>query len=112
MMMEGLGTNHRARFRDGSGLAERVPAIDAWPRDYVTRRYETPNTACVGTSCGACSDFVRRRPDRDSSWPSARILPAAAIPVEPVAPYDVRGADRGAWDSLLSERGRSGDNDN
>jgi alpha-N-acetylglucosaminidase len=114
MMMEGLGTNPVVPdFVMDQIWRDRVPAIDEWTRDYVTRRYGSSNAAAwyawqrllatAFQSSAQTGNFLAERPQfytRGSPYRS-----------EPVAPYDVRVLTE-ALDSLLSAAPALGGNDN
>jgi alpha-N-acetylglucosaminidase len=114
MTMEGLGTNPVVPdFVLDQVWRDRVPAIDEWARDYVTRRYGSSNAAAwyawqlllatAFRSSAQTGNFLAERPQfytRGSAYRS-----------EPVAPYDVRVLTE-ALDSLLSAAPTLGGNDN
>jgi len=114
MMMEGLGVNPVVPdFVMDQAWRDRVPAIDAWSRDYVARRYGAPSAAAwyawqrllatAFRSSAQTGNFLAERPQFYTRGTAYRS--------EPVAPYDVAVLTE-ALDSLLSAEPVLGGNDN
>ncbi|MEO5798448.1 MAG: alpha-N-acetylglucosaminidase [Gemmatimonadales bacterium] len=113
MMMEGLGVNPIVPdFVMDQTWRTRVPAIEEWTHDYVTRRYGKASPAAwaawqllLGTafkSSAQTGNFLAERPGFYSK--------GSAYRTEPVAPFDGKILER-ALDSLLSAAPQLGGND-
>lgn len=104
MMMEGLGTNPIVpTFVFDLAWRTEVPPLDAWARDYVTRRYGGTN-ARAWEAWRVLLDTAYRSAAQTGTFLAERPTfydPKAAYRTEPKVPYDGRKLV-GALDSLLA----------